>query len=81
MIYHLTARIVINIHMVSFLGNYVTPLHESDKQFCKTLYFANFAKRHILQVLQKRFKFGALRAFPFGKCPDPHQGDVEKHRV
>jgi hypothetical protein len=48
----LMTSIVINIHMVSFLGNYVTPLHESDKQFCKTLYFANFAKRHILQVLQ-----------------------------
>jgi hypothetical protein len=40
--------LVINIHMVSFLGNYVTPLHESDKtilqnvvfcKFCKTSYF------------------------------------------
>jgi hypothetical protein len=49
----LMTSIVINIHMVSFLGNYVTPLHESDKtilqnvvfcKFCKTSYFASFAK-------------------------------------
>ena len=25
------------------------------------------------------FKFGAQRAFPFGNCPDPHHGDVDKH--
>jgi hypothetical protein len=27
------------------------------------------------------FKFGAQQTFPFGKYPDPHHGDVKKHRV